>query len=486
MSGLLKIMMLEEYRLHVSYSSKRVFFTLPLYVIIFTFFLGSTVSEFSESMSLENMVVMGHAGIFLYGISVGAFGFLGRTYIERRYGKNNYLIATPFILPISFKKAYLSMFLRDLIYYSVLILTPMFVGLCMASIIVDYRFMSIVFLFVTMFFSFLFGISLSFLISVIYTRSTAAFLAVVAVLAVALSAYGFLDLIPLEYLLPSLGAQLNLQPFGSDSDLALLYIVLCTAYSILFTILAVELVKVETSTKSGKYSDRFIKFKARLGMFRSYDSLLAKELVDIRRSGMITKLVFAYGVPLLFLGFMTWYINTGLNVPVGFNIVFYSGMVGFFGVMVYNWLTNTDLNDYYETMPVDVPMIIRTKLAAYLLLTTAISVAFVVVIALINDETRLLWLAIPVLIVTSIYMVTATAYLTGLRTSSFLFDPAVVAKFAVTAMVPDIAITILSFSVDTSPTFTLIGISLALLLLGAATKFFYDGIGKKWAGEPFS
>jgi hypothetical protein len=201
---------------------------------------------------------------------------------------------------------------------------------------------------------------------------------------------------------------------------------------------------------------------------------------------MFSKLIFAYVAPLLFLGFSTWYINTGLKIPVGFNIIFYAGMVGFFGVMVYNWLTNTDLNDYYETMPVDVPMVIRTKLASFLILTTAISIAFVLLIAFMNGETRLLWMAIPVLIVTSMYMVTATAYLTGLRTSSFLFDPSVMAKFAVMAMVPDISITILSFSIDTSPTITIAGILLALALLLVATKLFYDGIERRWAGEAFS
>ncbi|MCE5295556.1 MAG: hypothetical protein LLG16_00430, partial [Euryarchaeota archaeon] len=92
MASLLKLMMLEEYRLHVSYSSKRMFLTMPLYVIIFTLFLGSTIGEFGGDISIEDMVIMGHAGVFLYGMSVGAFGFLGRTYVERRYGKNNYLV----------------------------------------------------------------------------------------------------------------------------------------------------------------------------------------------------------------------------------------------------------------------------------------------------------------------------------------------------------------------------------------------------------
>ncbi|MCE5296087.1 MAG: hypothetical protein LLG16_03160, partial [Euryarchaeota archaeon] len=385
-----------------------------------------------------------------------------------------------------FKRAYLDMFLRDLIYYSLLMLAPAFVGLSLAGLIVGYHFVSIALLFVLLFISFLVGISFSFFVSVIYTRSALAFLTIAFGFIACLIAYGVFDAFPLEALIPTVGAQQNVQPFGSDPIAASFYIVLSVAASLAFIALAVQLVNVERSGKSYTYRDKFSDYKNKLRAFRSYDSLLAKELVDIRRSGMFSKLIFAYVAPLLFLGFSTWYINTGLKIPVGFNIIFYAGMVGFFGVIVYNWLTNTDLNDYYETMPVDVPMVIRTKLASFLIITTAISIASVLLIALMNGETRLLWLAIPVLIVTSVYMVTATAYLTGLRTSSFLFDPSVMAKFVVMAMVPDISITILSFSIDTSPTITIAGIFLALALLLVATKLFYDGIERKWAGEAFS
>jgi hypothetical protein len=161
-------------------------------------------------------------------------------------------------------------------------------------------------------------------------------------------------------------------------------------------------------------------------------------------------------------------------------------MVGFFGVMVYNWLTNVDLLDYYETMPLDVPMIIRSKVLAHLVLTSVVSIIFVILVAVVNQETKLLWLALPVLVITSSYMVMATAYLTGLRTSAFLFDPGVMAKFALVAMVPDIAITILSFSVDSSPTIAVTGIGIALAILLVATRFFYKGIARKWSETSFT
>jgi hypothetical protein len=129
--------------------------------------------------------------------------------------------------------------------------------------------------------------------------------------------------------------------------------------------------------------------------------------------------------------------------------------------------------------------VIRTKLLAFLLLTTGISVGFVVTIAWLNADTRLLWLAIPIVVVTSTYMVVLTAYLTGLRTNSFLFDPGVLARFSVMSMLPDFGLTILSFTIDRDPRFAVTGIGIVLAVLAATTYILLKGIDAKWRGTEF-
>lgn len=486
MVGLLNLMMREEYRLHVSYSSRRMFFTMPLYIVLFTAFFAATFGSIPGEISLDQVIVMLHTGVFIYGVSVGAFGFLGRTYIERRYGKVNFLVAMPFLIPVTFRRVYLDMFLRDLLFYSVLILVPAFLGLGLASIVTNFRLISIVLLFIALFLSFLLGISFSFFISVLYTRSVWLFFGAVSIFIALILAYGYWNAFPIEYIVPSIGMQLAVQPFGSDGLMAIIYALFALILAMGFTLAAVSLVKVDYESKRSRYDERFYAYQKRFKAFRSYDSVLAKEFVDIIRSGLASKMIFAYVAPLLFLSISTWYINTGLNIPVGFNVVFYAGMVGFFGVMVYNWLTNVDLLDYYETMPLDVPTIIRSKVLAHLVLTSIVSIIFVILVAYVNQETTLLWLALPVLLITSLYMVMATAYLTGLRTSAFLVDPGVMAKFAAVAMVPDIAITILSFSVNSSPAIAVTGIGIALMILLVATRYFYKGIARKWSLTSFT
>ncbi len=411
MPSLLKLMMLEEYRLHVSYSSRRMFMAMPIYVFVLSFFFAGSFPNLSTGMPLADMLTLALGGIFIYGVSVGAFGFLGHTYIERRYGKVNFIIAMPFLLPLSFRSTFFGMFLRDIIFYTILILGPAFGGVLLASVFAHYALVSCLMLFAAMFLAFLFGISLSFAVSVLYTRSTAAFAVAVASLGALMAGFGLFHAYPLGYVLPPIGLELSSTPFMHNPGEVLAYLGVSLLAVILFTTFAVLLVKQEYESTKSQFAEVFTKYRAMTKFAGRFDTLLAKEFVDIVRSGLLKKIGFAYVAPLLFLSFTTWYVNNGLKIPVGFNSVFYAGMVGFFGVMLYSWLTNIDLADYFETLPVSVPNVIKAKLIAFFILTSVISTMFVLGISILNNEMRLLWLALPVLYITGAYMVLATAYL---------------------------------------------------------------------------
>lgn len=177
--------------------------------------------------------------------------------------------------------------------------------------------------------------------------------------------------------------------------------------------------------------------------------------------------------------------NYGLAIPVGFNTVFYAAMVGFVAVLMYSWLNNIDLAEYYSLLPVTVPQLIKVRMLVFLLLTSGVSAFFVVAIALLNGETQLLWLALIVMAVTSVYIVAMTAYLTGLKTNSFLFDTSVLARFSVMSFLPDVCLTILSFSLTANWAIAVVGIALVLGVLTIATLILYRGIPAKWGSASF-
>lgn len=92
--------------------------------------------------------------------------------------------------------------------------------------------------------------------------------------------------------------------------------------------------------------------------------------------------------------------------------------------------------------------------------------------------------ALPVAYATTAYTVAATAYLTGLRTNSYLFDPRVLGRFSVMIIPPLIFLVILSFSYA--------GNSLALpltwgacALLALAAWYFYRKIEGRWTRSSF-
>jgi hypothetical protein len=256
---------------------------------------------------------------------------------------------------------------------------------------------------------------------------------------------------------------------------------------VVMTALAYSLVSVRMSSVSHTYEGRLPAYYEKMTPFRGLNRILvSKELVDLRRSGTVSKMFFSFVLPLLFLSFTAWFVNNGLAIPVGFNTVFYAAMVGFVGTLMYSWLNNIDLSEYYSLLPVSVPQLIRIRVVVFLMLTVGISAVFVIAIAFINGDTELLWLAMIVMFMTSLYMAAVTAYLTGLKTNTFLFDTSILAKFSVMSFLPDVCLTILSFSLSSDWTAAVAGIALVLLSMLITTLILLRGIDQKWMKESFA
>ncbi len=483
-----RLFLREEFRMHTYYTNPRMFLVFPFIVCMFSFGVALTSDRILADTTLDEVMLLLHVSVFLYGLSVGAFGFMGREYVERQHGRRKYLVASPLTLPISFRKTFLGMYLRDVIFYVLLLLLPATLGLLFSVPFSGFRWTSVVLLFVAALVSFLIGISLSFFASVVYIRSHAAFVGVtVLIMGLFVAQVGF-DAIPLTFLLPGLAMQHSLPPYSYTLTTELALSALGGVVLIaLFVAAAYALIPTRFSPLRPKTETRDLpRMFGKLSFAKQYRGLLAKELVDLRRSGTVTKMFFSFVTPLLFLSFTAWFVRTGLAIPVGFNTVFYGAMVGFFGVILYSWLNNVDIMEYFETLPVPPTKVIKTKIIAFLMLTSWISLIFLLAISFLNDDMSLLWLAIPVMFVVSIYMVVMTAYLTGLRTNTFLFDANILVKFTVMSMLPDVCLVIISFTIDRSLFFASLGILVVCSVLILTTIILYKGIDEKWKRAAFT
>jgi MFS family permease len=468
-------MLKEEFRFHTSHSNRYIFLSFPIIVCLFSLATALSSARIFEEVSPDRMIQMIHLSIFLYGMSVGAFAFLGMQMVERRFGRRNFLVAMPSILPLSYKKTFFGLYLRDVIFYMALLIIPLVLGLLLSVPVTNFSLVSIGLLFVAILLSFLMGMSVSFFMSAVYVRFTKIFIGLVCAIAAFLILYG-LSNYDMGLLIPTIRLQFTRDP---------IYLLESLAIILLLPLFATMITKERHEFRIEKFKSIFGEYEKKFEFAKSYSTLLAKEFLDLRRSRTFGKIFFSFVMPLIFLSFASFLVKYGFNIPVGFNTIFYGAMVGFFGILIYSWLNNVDVTDFYETLPLTVPQLIKARLFVFFILTIWISTIFVVAIGIINGDLHILWLALLIMFITSMYMVLTIAYLTGLRTNTSLFAPDVMMKFWVLALLPDVGITILSFTLYTNLVFSLIGLLLVCFSLLFASFILYRGIDRKWSRAEF-
>src|SRR3970040_232277 len=221
MTWLLRLMLREEFRVHATYSGRTMFLSFPFIIILFSLGIAVTSERLFAYTPLGDAVLLLHISVFLYGLSVGAFGFLGRQYLERTNGTRNYIVTMPALLPMRLRRTFLGMYVRDAIFYVALLLAPATIGLVLSVPVTGFRLTSIGVLSGAALLTFLLGMSLSFFVSTVYMRSRAGFGATVAAVSVLFGAYGVGRAIPAGWVLPGLAGHLHLPPFAADVGTAL-------------------------------------------------------------------------------------------------------------------------------------------------------------------------------------------------------------------------------------------------------------------------
>jgi hypothetical protein len=214
-------------------------------------------------------------------------------------------------------------------------------------------------------------------------------------------------------------------------------------------------------------------------------TLMAKELLELKRSGGIAPVIMGFIGPLLGIYFIVSLFEISLGLKIDYNAIFYGSMIGFFGVMTYSWLNNFETNEFLNYQPVSVGMVIKAKLILYFLLTGFLSLAYVIGISFMRNEIDLLPLSVLVALVTNVYVVGVTARLTGLKTNTMLFDAKVLSKFFVLVTTPLILIVIVSFYIkfDYLTSLSILLITLVILLI--MSKFIFGKISDRWGNERF-
>jgi len=474
---IIRLMLIEERRLNAAMIGQAQFLLFPVMILFMSFVIGMASKQMLRSIPMAQVYLILHSIILFYGLAVGGFALFGERMASRRIGEVTMLLETPRIHPVSFKTVFLTFYVKDTIYYMLYSIVPLIGGLALTIPFTGFRITSVLFLLLTITLSFLTGISFSFFLSSMYVRWKALFAAIVAAILALIAGSYLMHWYDLARLVPSVMLQRTGDP---------IYILISVVLVLAFSYVAVNTIKVTFGKASERYPDEMLSTERRFSFAKNYSTLMAKDWIDLIRSKTLMPVVGAYIGPLAFLAVLFWFLGTILTFPLHFNLIFFGAMIGFFGVSVYGWLNLLDTPSFLDVLPISVASMIRTKLRLFTMLAGVSSTVFLVSLSILQSELGMLGIGLIVAYSTTFYTVTSTAYLTGLRTNSYLFDPRVLAKFAGVVIPPLIALTILSFRFTDDRLVSTVVILAISAVLVAATVFLYRGIDGRWSRETFA
>jgi hypothetical protein len=156
------------------------------------------------------------------------------------------------------------------------------------------------------------------------------------------------------------------------------------------------------------------------------------------------------------------------------------------GVLAYSSLTSIEHNEFLNVMPTSVDFLVKAKLVVYFLITSGVTIAYVVLIGFLKGEMILVPQSLLVAACNSIFVVAVTAYLTGLWTNTMFFGAKTILKFTLMVMplltIIEMGALILPYMVIFAT--SLITLASAIELLVSA--FLFLRLSRKWGGASFS
>lgn len=450
-----RMMFREEWRQNIDFAKRRHIALFPLLLALLStivtvglrYLTGEvliTADSEQQAFTWDQLKFYMHGGIFMFSLSMGSFAFIGRVMVSQRGGGKMYLLATPAVQPLDLVTNYFAYFTKEVAYYVLMLLTPAVIGMAGGILLEQFAGLStplewsslpVVLLALTSTLSQ--GLALSFVASALFSRG-GRWSFMVAGVGVAAALLAALDVVSVQYLIPGLNYQFTHEHWIPVVSLPL---------SFLLAYFGAHLVPDDFEIQVRTRPQLLAPVYARLpflggGVLRL---LVAKDLVDLWRSNTLVKMLISYTVPLVFLLLLAWLVDFA-SFPIPFNLLSYAPFLGFFGFQFYSWLNGMDAPDYLNGFPVALPQLLRAKIVVYFLITTWISVIFLIVMAQVLDQMWALPAALIVMLANSIYIVSLTALLMGPRPNKAIFDISIMGWFYAGTIIPLLSLFLISFT----------------------------------------
>lgn len=425
MFDIFKSMIKEEWRMHSNLFGSGSFALFPVFIFLFTFFVSLVLPVFREIFTDAQIAFGMHYFFLLVGGMIGAFGLMGREFMNRRFGQASLIAYSSRTLPVSQREIFANFLVKDIAYYFVLYILPFIAGFALAAELVPAgNFQSpenLFILLLTLSLSFIIGLSLVFFLSTVYAHSGKLLLLGLFAVSISLLFVSGNLSSNVFYSLPSLSFFLN----PSRTQLLLSFVLIIVPSSLSLIFLKVDYPQTKTS-----FSNSFSRLCGYLGSYK-YAAFVAKDSLDLKRSeGGLGKVIFSFLLPVA----LIWMLLSALEnvIPTLDTLTLFSLVMGVLSSSMYNWLTEYDIFASYAFFPLRVSDMIKSKLNSYLVLNL---VPFILLTLLtLKKEPEALIPSLLLFLSISLYMVSVLVYLTGLSPSINLYNGKNFALYAVSVM----------------------------------------------------
>jgi hypothetical protein len=459
---LLRLMTVEEWRLHSRMFGGRRFALFPLFVAAVA---AGTAAFFALANADAGLLVDGlHLVVAALGLQVGTVGLVGRDALDDLLGETTLLLFSARTLPMEPRKLLVAFLVKDVGYYAVLFLLPLTVGLVPLVVMAGVPAARLPLLFITSVGVFAVGVAASFALVGIHTRSRVASTAVALAAVVALILDG--------------GRVLSVTPYGLLSGIDPVAVAGSVLLPVGLGVVGVALFQFDRRTPTRTAENRFGALHRALSGADA-QGLLAKSLLDVvRSSGGLWKVVFSQGLVFAVLAVLLAFLPD--VVPVrpepGLTIASVLALGSFTS---YNWLCQFDDTGFYLRYPVELAEVFRAKLLGFCLLALPSGLAFLG-LGVVVFGTGTMLVGVAVFAPLCLYVFGVTAYVAGLEPTELLFDTPVFAAFTLAMMVALIPLVVAAIAFRLAPTGLALGSVGYASLAGLVGVGLYRRAGPRW------
>lgn len=407
---ILKKMIKEEWRIHTCSFDNKNFAFFPVLIAMMTAVASLFIPYVLNVIRVDEFFKFVHYFFMFFGVSIGAFGLFGKEIMNRRFGQASLIAYSSRSLPVSERTIFFAFFVKDVIYYLILWIIPIFVAFLIISPFIGFTITSTLYACTTLILSFLIGLSLVFLLSTIYAHSSKILVLILTSILGLYSVVTFFTNFQINFLLLSynLYYKFSLQKLG----IILMMIIIPSLLSIIF-------VKIEYPEKKKYHKNLLTRFSKKL-KFSKYSYYIAKDFIDLKRSeGGLGKIIFSFLLPI---GFTYFFLSIFLElIPMIKVIMIFSIFLGIVSTSIYNMITVFDTFNSYMFLPVRVSTIIKSKITSFIIINIISLVVLIIATITMNQLTYFIPAFLMFLSIT-IASLAVTVFLTGLNPNTLLYD----------------------------------------------------------------